>query len=186
MNTFPKEVGTEEKSRNVFRYILTSGHEGTHSIPTEQMGALVTRSLHLTLLIWLEDRLVTNTELLETLVSFTQPLLTGSCYRGPQALGQTHSSTWTQRAYLTQKMNGKLTSIQSPFIQKDVLNKLKAIFRTAQKLYYGWLAFFWEHWKKIWQYFGNLSQKMFFSPDGFSEYFPLIDRKLFWSEPKLK
>lgn len=33
---FSKEVGTEEKSRNVFRYILTSGHEGTHSIPTEQ------------------------------------------------------------------------------------------------------------------------------------------------------
>lgn len=33
---FSREVGTEEKSRNVFRYILTSGHEGTHSIPTEQ------------------------------------------------------------------------------------------------------------------------------------------------------
>lgn len=42
---FSKEVGTEEKSRNVFRYILTSGHEGTHSIPTEQMGALITRSV---------------------------------------------------------------------------------------------------------------------------------------------
>lgn len=42
---FSKEVGTEEKSRNVFQYILTSGHEGTHSIPTEQMGALITRSV---------------------------------------------------------------------------------------------------------------------------------------------
>lgn len=42
---FSKEVGAEEKSRNVFQYILTSGHEGTHSIPTEQMGALVTRSV---------------------------------------------------------------------------------------------------------------------------------------------
>ena len=39
---FSKEVRTEEESRNVFRYILTSGHEGTHSIPTERMGALAT------------------------------------------------------------------------------------------------------------------------------------------------
>lgn len=185
MNTFPKEVGTEEKSRNVFRYILTSGHEGTHSIPTEQMGALVTRSLRLTLLIWLEDRLVTNTERPETLVSFTQPLLTGSCRRGPQALGQTCSSTWTQRAYLTWKMNGKLTSIQSSFVQEDVRNKLKAAFRTAQKLCYIWLAIFWEHWKKYGStFFGNFSKEKVFSPGGFSEYFPLIDTKLFWSDPK--
>lgn len=86
----------------------------------------------------------------------------GSCCRGPQVLGQTRSSTWTQRAYLTRKMNGKLTSIQSPFIQKDVQNKLEAIFRTAQKLYYVWLAFFQEHWKKYGNTLEIFPKKSFF------------------------
>lgn len=75
---FSKKVGAEEKSRNVFQYILTSGHEGTHSIPTEQMGALITRSIGLTLPVWLEDRLVLITPNAETLVSFARPLLPGS------------------------------------------------------------------------------------------------------------
>lgn len=84
-------MGTEEKSRNVFRYILTSGHEGTHSIPTEQMGALITRSAAPNLGVWLEDRLVLITPNAETLVSFAQVLLPGSSPRGLEPNGLSYT-----------------------------------------------------------------------------------------------
>lgn len=65
-----KEVGTEEKSRNVFRYILTSGHEGTHSIPTEHMGAPVPRSVAPNLAALVRGQISAGHTEPETLVSF--------------------------------------------------------------------------------------------------------------------
>lgn len=65
-----KKVGTEEKSRNVFQYILTSGHEGTHSIPTEHMGAPVPWSVAPNLAALVRGQISAGHTELETLVSF--------------------------------------------------------------------------------------------------------------------
>ena len=53
-----------------FEYILTSGHEGTHSIPAEQMGALITRSVTPNLAGLVRGQISANHTEPETLVSF--------------------------------------------------------------------------------------------------------------------
>lgn len=78
------------------------------------------------------------------------------------------------------QMKGKLTSILSSLIQKSGWNKLKTVFKTAQKVYLHLGGIIGGYWKK----YGSTSfgeQGVF--TNSFSEYFLFIlDMKLFWSE----
>lgn len=119
-------MGAEEKSRNVFRYILTSGHEGTHSIPTEQMGALVTRSVVPNLAGLVRGQISADHTERGNLGQFCAGSAPGEWLQGQQ-------SARNPMAYLTCEMKGKLTSTWSSFIQKNVWRRLRTVSRTARR-----------------------------------------------------